>query len=1018
MENLNIQDTQALTVSLGGIEYRNADELEQHVAQIRAECANEHEFFMVMGRANQTVTRFRERATEISDSWLLQLEQHIEQSSDPQAARAAISDPDLAHNVADARKRRSKQEVLKQQIANLWGEEYLSHPYVVTALTTNSRALDFITLGRILPAESAINALSERICQRFKTQEAYGSPHLDIKNQDIKDVINAVQRKPRKANVGDWQYTYKPPTRELLLAAQEGSRKKSANDLRDVNRKCNWQLRIGARGEIVGFEEWETPTIPLPPAAIESTTGNELEASEASQQAEEMIPTGVYGLGPSMPRRAMEEATTVATATSIPTLASEPASQPVQSTPKHTVRRSRRSKGKQPVSGADAPSSQHAGEVITVDSDDTEEEDDSAQEVDGGHWLRNRQGTGASNTLSTPSKSLRKRRTKEVAPSEEHIEPHQTDIEDSLQDISDAMEPEEENSTRPYKETEDSPTKKRKSGPDSAVDIFDGQLDCGCTADFNDLQGVTMLQPGTNPTSRAHLQVLLALWFDVVKDGKSICETHWRYAFDLVGMFTDVTLDENRDNLQTYVQAGEGLETALATEWGYNKIRYAFRRPQHLDYAGMQRYPSKYSIDKRMVVSQDRADMLLDEICPGLQSQWDLNGSIVIDLFRYLRDSDMFSIFQEEMRMYRHHLRTIPEGEDTWTLRNCYHSIFQQIVHMDPVLYILNVCLRPDHAADLVALPQPCTFAKEGGETVERSCMLPILSRRGRYENIILIHVPIIGEDQQNCSEVISGLHKEDIATTWQCRLFARGDLPSEEAIHPMTKNFFNAGDATVLKTNWRKEMCLPGEVRLTSIMNPQGSRTAGERLFMDTWKIAVGVSEVPVGDICRSTIEEIREAHRTMSPPALNSAEGTPLSVAVTVHTHHALMGAQLTRIPYTAGEVRYQQEVLFGQDDASRWELIEEMRNDLVSAGMAAFKMLRQVESVNYGKASYFTNPSKQPLEHELPGEVIVMNSRPAGGTTSWHTESVRGPSELFDNGLELDVLSNKEKLIARTQ
>lgn len=59
MEDLNVQGMQAWRVNLGGFEYRNADELEQHVAQVRARCASEQEFFMIMGRANQEVTRFR-----------------------------------------------------------------------------------------------------------------------------------------------------------------------------------------------------------------------------------------------------------------------------------------------------------------------------------------------------------------------------------------------------------------------------------------------------------------------------------------------------------------------------------------------------------------------------------------------------------------------------------------------------------------------------------------------------------------------------------------------------------------------------------------------------------------------------------------------------------------------------------------------------------------------------------------------------------------------------------------------
>jgi hypothetical protein len=58
-----------------------------------------------------------------------------------------------------------------------------------------------------------------------------------------------------------------------------------------------------------------------------------------------------------------------------------------------------------------------------------------------------------------------------------------------------------------------------------------------------------------------------------------------------------------------------------------------------------------------------------------------------------------------EFDMYKHHSRELPFARKSGMLLAIVHSLIQQLILQDPVLYSVMVALRPDHVTRLMAFP-------------------------------------------------------------------------------------------------------------------------------------------------------------------------------------------------------------------------------------------------------------------------------------------------------------------------
>ena len=75
-----------------------------------------------------------------------------------------------------------------------------------------------------------------------------------------------------------------------------------------------------------------------------------------------------------------------------------------------------------------------------------------------------------------------------------------------------------------------------------------------------------------------------------------------------------------------------------------------------------------------------------------LAERWEQDGSIITPpIFKHVFDSDIWPALKEELNMYRWHLRELSGRSNLGWLRNCEHSILQQLVRQDLTYYAMNV---------------------------------------------------------------------------------------------------------------------------------------------------------------------------------------------------------------------------------------------------------------------------------------------------------------------------------------
>jgi hypothetical protein len=77
----------------------------------------------------------------------------------------------------------------------------------------------------------------------------------------------------------------------------------------------------------------------------------------------------------------------------------------------------------------------------------------------------------------------------------------------------------------------------------------------------------------------------------------------------------------------------------------------------------------------------------------------------LINIYGWLfKDEKMRNLIRLEYDCYLWHAQNVIQD---WWLSNMVHSLMQQLLHQEPVLCMLHVLARPDHAAELVPFPYP-----------------------------------------------------------------------------------------------------------------------------------------------------------------------------------------------------------------------------------------------------------------------------------------------------------------------
>jgi hypothetical protein len=196
------------------------------------------------------------------------------------------------------------------------------------------------------------------------------------------------------------------------------------------------------------------------------------------------------------------------------------------------------------------------------------------------------------------------------------------------------------------------------------------------------------------------------------------------------------------------------------------------------------------------------------------QEGWDRNGSVIVDCFDWwatekytgaqvtLAERTILAVILEEFEMYHAHLRFINKKPNYGWLRNMYHSLGQQVMRQDPKYFAIYCALRPDRNTNLVSYPYYAKYAHKGDNTFFRHIDVnkKQLASSGRGANMIQGTVSLDNENQDDCTEILPGMHKH--IKEWDEILTARG-LSSAALVHRIEGNMFTQEDEKRFATKW-----------------------------------------------------------------------------------------------------------------------------------------------------------------------------------------------------------------------
>jgi hypothetical protein len=352
-------------------------------------------------------------------------------------------------------------------------------------------------------------------------------------------------------------------------------------------------------------------------------------------------------------------------------------------------------------------------------------------------------------------------------------------------------------------------------------------------------------------------------------------------------------------------------------------------------------------------------------------------GSIVIpDFYHWLHtdfDGDhpqgIMPLIHEEFDMYEYHYKPEPGKPRLGWQRNMWHSLIQQLVRQDPAYYMLYVFFRPDHAWRMISYPYYTKNTVPGEQTGFRHIDFNVKDyiETGRGSNILQGSASFTDEDDQNCTELLVGMHVDNKLGQWWSTLSGRGEKITDGFVQRVKSWMWTDQDREAYDTDWEKQICMNGDVRLSFPALPHGSTgpcTIVRRTVLP-WFVGIKEDHVTLDTAESGSWADIANAHRELmnaprTPSGLTSTRmGGPMYPFPGTarfrgdgHISSCLVGAE----KWSSRAVHAHLDVLFGQNEQASQRYISDWRNHALRTYAQCYEEMKQAEKSAYGANSFF--------------------------------------------------------------
>jgi len=325
------------------------------------------------------------------------------------------------------------------------------------------------------------------------------------------------------------------------------------------------------------------------------------------------------------------------------------------------------------------------------------------------------------------------------------------------------------------------------------------------------------------------------------------------------------------------------------------------------------------------------------------------------------KEAELMEMVDAEFEMYRHHLREQNGVSNFGWCRNMWHSLAQQVMRQDPVLYALNVVARPDLNWRLVRFPYYSKYAVPRDSTRFKHIDINIrrLLLTGRGGSTVQTAISMDDEFEDGCTIVVPGFHRHIGA--WWGEVKRRGQ--AKDGLVQDVKDIYTEEDEERYGP-WVPVVCKRGDVRLTLAKMIHGSSGPCVRVRRVIHPWLVGIDDGNLEFKEAGSYEDVCAAHRKMEAMQRGpTGDGHKFRVgegkfvgSIQMRGISALGDGLVGAQEWDSREVLRERDLILGSDGGKAREYVDKVRRKMVEKWKECFKVMVEAEAEEYGENAHF--------------------------------------------------------------
>jgi Phytanoyl-CoA dioxygenase (PhyH) len=311
------------------------------------------------------------------------------------------------------------------------------------------------------------------------------------------------------------------------------------------------------------------------------------------------------------------------------------------------------------------------------------------------------------------------------------------------------------------------------------------------------------------------------------------------------------------------------------------------------------------------------------------------------------------------------------------------HSLVQQVLRMDPVIYALMAAGRPDHNTWLVSYPYvaKCTSKGQHTEFLHTDTNIVQLVEDGVGRNKLTSSISLDDEDENGCTKVVPGMHHK--SEEWLDKMQDSANPMSKDTLTSDFKKHYDSQDWS----EFGKPVPVPCgrfDFRMSLPEIIHGSTKYSQKMLrvIYTWLTGIDEDHIMLDNLESLDWEGVASCLRDLMAPTIGVSGDSPRSLekkkieaAVMIQGVSPLCDALVGRRKWTDEWVISDRDTLLGDDEEESRAYVEKVRGKLVEAYREAFAQLEKIERKVFREKSFFLwRDSRKPAGTSLVGLVLT--------------------------------------------